>query len=141
MVIKKKRLCKRCKKIVRHYHFNKNSFCSRSCYLKFIRNNLKRIERKCLLCHNIFKFARILRNHNPRFCSVRCRGKAITLRIIRRRSFKGKNNPMFGKRHSSETKVKIGLKSKKLGRIKHILSLNKKKKRFGRHNPNLEICK
>ena len=25
----------------------------------------------------------------------------------------GKNNPMFGKRHSSETKVKIGLKSKK----------------------------
>lgn len=31
--------------------------------------------------------------------------------ILNRRSFKGSNNPMFGKQHSDETKIKIGIKS------------------------------
>lgn len=77
----------------------------------------------CELCGNDFSFRDNKRNKNRKYCSGYCakvsngkknkgRKASDKTKALLSKKNAGKNNPFYGKKHSAETKCKIGLKSK-----------------------------
>ncbi len=84
-------ICSNCKKEIykRPCHLKwKTSFCSRNCYLSFVKENAFSLE--CIICKKRFNCQPCqVKYRNRKTCSVKCRIKLARLNAIKRRKEKG----------------------------------------------------
>ena len=99
------------------------------------------IEKVCLECECVFKTLSHKRGMQKRFCSIFCarsntgkrnKGRKHSFEINKKKGLPGKLNPFFNRKHTDETKEKIGAANS--GR-RFSASINSKKGSLGATNP------